>query len=155
MLNSTYPHGYDSIGTFVQHVSKLTQQNDDGDSDASDDDDDAGCANNDVRLLIAATIATEIRAAVKQRTGYNCSAGIAHNKILAKLMCGQNKPNKQTLLPVDRVPLLYETLPVSAIRGLGGKFGDEVAERLKVTTMAQLARWQLAELQRHFDEKNA
>lgn len=39
--------------------------------------------------------------------GFECSAGIAHNKILAKLVCGMNKPNKQTVLPVKNVSLLF------------------------------------------------
>lgn len=39
--------------------------------------------------------------------GYRCSGGIAHNKILAKLVCGMNKPNKQTVLPKHCIDLLY------------------------------------------------
>lgn len=62
----------------------------------------------DIRLLIAASIVTEIRNAVKEKTGYECSAGIAHNKILAKLVCGINKPNKQTVLPLKHIPELFK-----------------------------------------------
>lgn len=60
-----------------------------------------------IMLLVGATIANDIRRAVKEQTGYNCSAGIAHNKILAKLACGINKPNKQTVLTQRFVPDLF------------------------------------------------
>lgn len=58
----------------------------------------------DIKLLIASSIVSEIRAAVKEQTGYECSAGIAHNKVMAKLVCGLNKPNKQTILPLKHIP---------------------------------------------------
>lgn len=152
MLQNTFALGYTDIGHFVQHVAEQMRSADDNDANTSG-------ANNlvssDVRLLIAATVVNDIRAAVKERTGYECSAGIAHNKILAKLVCGMNKPNKQTLLAESQLTLLYSTLSVRKIRGLGGKFGDEVCERLKLTLMHELANWQLSDLQRHFEEKNA
>lgn len=34
-----------------------------------------------LRLICAAEICEEMRAAVLQRTGFKCSAGIAHNKV--------------------------------------------------------------------------
>lgn len=103
MLASTYALGYENIGKFVQTVAaRLKANNGPSDSDHFEDP-----RNNDVKLLIGATIVNEIRAAVKAKTGYECSAGIAHNKILAKLVCGINKPNKQTLLPISHVDHLY------------------------------------------------
>lgn len=62
----------------------------------------------DIKLLIGASIVSEIRAAVKEQTGYECSAGIAHNRVLAKLVCGMNKPNKQTILPLRHLKTMYE-----------------------------------------------
>lgn len=102
MLINTYALGYDNIGKFVQTVAARLKANDSSEPDPFDDP-----LNNDVKLLIAATICNEIRAAVKAKTGYECSAGIGHNKILAKLVCGINKPNKQTLLPITHVDHLY------------------------------------------------
>lgn len=82
---------------------------DDDDEDLADmpEEDRKAYKKSDVKLLIASSIVSEIRAAVKEQTGYDCSAGIAHNKILAKLVCGLNKPNKQTILPLKRIPKLY------------------------------------------------
>lgn len=64
----------------------------------------------DARLSVGAAIAEEMRAAVFERTEFRCSAGIAHNKMLAKLACGINKPNKQTVLPQRSVEGLFRTL---------------------------------------------
>ena len=61
-----------------------------------------------IKLMLAAAIVNEIRAEVKSKTGFTCSAGIGHNKILAKLTCGMNKPNKQTILPLKSIPFLYK-----------------------------------------------
>ncbi|KAH3851920.1 hypothetical protein DPMN_094407 [Dreissena polymorpha] len=64
----------------------------------------------DRRLAVGAVIAEEMRQAVYEDTGFRCSAGIAHNKMLAKLACGFHKPNKQTILPHSQVPQLFKSL---------------------------------------------
>jgi DNA polymerase eta len=65
-------------------------------------------------------------------------AGIAHTKLMAKLCSGLNKPNMQTVLPAAYVPLLLQDLPLGKLRGLGGKFGQEVQEQLGSTTAGAL-----------------
>ncbi|KAJ1530973.1 hypothetical protein ONE63_005809 [Megalurothrips usitatus] len=107
-----------------------------------------------LRLAVGAMIVEEMRAAVFARTSFRCSAGISYNKPLAKLVCAVHKPNRQTVLPPDKVGLFLSTLPVRKMRNLGGKFGKEVVERLGCETMGDLARLSLRELQRHYDEKN-
>ncbi|GLH04945.1 Putative DNA polymerase eta [Gryllus bimaculatus] len=106
------------------------------------------------KLTIAALLVEEMRAAVYETTGFRCSAGIAHNKILAKLACGIHKPQRQTILPQTGVPILYHTLPLKKIRGLGGKFGDMVMQRLNITYMGELQQFSEAQLQKIFDEKS-
>ncbi|KAG5869676.1 hypothetical protein JTB14_035602 [Gonioctena quinquepunctata] len=106
------------------------------------------------RLAIGGVIVEEIRAEVLKQTGYKCSAGIAHNKILAKLVCGLHKPDKQTILPQDSVPELYKDLPIRKIKSLGGKFGNVLSEELQITNMAELVQFSESELIRRFDEKN-
>lgn len=86
--------------------------------------------------------------------GYDCSAGIAHNKILAKLACGMNKPNKQTILPLDEIPKLFKTLEIRKIRGLGAKFGEIVCETFKVKFMGDLLAFSERDLQKKLDDKN-
>ncbi|XP_050313420.1 DNA polymerase eta [Anthonomus grandis grandis] len=107
------------------------------------------------RLALGGVIAEEIRAEVFRVTGYRCSAGVAHNKILAKLVCGLNKPNKQTILPHEAVPELYKDLPLKKIKSLGGKFGDSIVSKLGIEFMGQLAQFTLKELTKVFDDKNA
>lgn len=90
---------------------------------------------------------------IKYIVGYQCSAGIAHNKILAKLACGLHKPNKQTILPQDGVPHLYKSLPIGKIKNLGGKFGNTLAEALQITYMGELIQFTENQLTKKFDEK--
>jgi len=93
----------------------------------------------DKRLAIGAMILEEMRAAVYTRTKFRCSAGLAHCKTLAKLCCGLNKPNKQTVLPLSAVPCLYEDLNIHKVRGLGGNLGDIIKETFSIETMGQLS----------------
>lgn len=113
-LAGTYAVGYDTINEFVQNISAEMKMKAAGGGERPSVAVDAAVAEerlynrNEINLLIGASIANEIRAAVKEQTGYDCSAGLAHNKILAKLVCGLNKPNKQTVLPVRHIGMLYK-----------------------------------------------
>ncbi|XP_049866724.1 DNA polymerase eta [Pectinophora gossypiella] len=142
IIPNTYALGYDSVEDFVSDVHSCSSDSIEFDYEHAR------------RLLVGAVIVSEIRAAVYEETGYRCSAGIAHNKILAKLVCGMNKPNKQTLLPKHSVNILYKTLALKKVKHLGGKFGDTVCEVLKITKMGELQKFSEKELQARFDEKN-
>ncbi|XP_045491464.1 DNApol-eta [Colias croceus] len=142
MMPNTFALGYQSIHDFVSDVHNYGGECMEFDMEHAS------------RLLVGAVIVSEIRAAVFEETGYQCSAGIAHNKILAKLVCGMNKPNKQTVLPKHSINLLYKTLSLKKVKHLGGKFGDIVCETLKIKLMAELQKYTEKELQSRFDEKN-
>ncbi|KAJ7413542.1 DNA polymerase eta [Pitangus sulphuratus] len=107
----------------------------------------------DLQLTMGAVIVEEIRVAVEEATGFRCSAGISHNKTLAKLACGLNKPNRQTLVSARFVPQLFSQLPVSSIRNLGGKLGTAITDILGVEYIGQLTQFSEAELQTHFGDK--
>jgi DNA polymerase eta len=49
----------------------------------------------DVIMFIASEMIRDIRMEVEEKLGYTCSAGIATNKMLAKLAAGWKKPNQQ------------------------------------------------------------
>jgi DNA polymerase eta len=49
----------------------------------------------DVVMYLAAEMIREVRKEVEEKLGYTCSAGIARNKMLAKLAAGWKKPNQQ------------------------------------------------------------
>lgn len=60
-----------------------------------------------VRLAVGSQIAAELREAMHNRLGLTGCAGIASNKLLAKLVSGTFKPNQQTtLLPESRQDLM-------------------------------------------------
>ncbi|ORY46542.1 DNA/RNA polymerase [Rhizoclosmatium globosum] len=79
-----------------------------------------------------------IRTAVDTELHYTCSAGISHNKTLAKLCSALNKPNKQTVLLQDQVLAFLKPLPFQKIRNLGGKLGTEIEEVWSVETCGQV-----------------
>nr|XP_048699514.1 DNA polymerase eta isoform X2 [Caretta caretta] len=107
----------------------------------------------ELQLTVGAVIVEEMRAAVEAVTGLRCSAGISHNKALAKLACGLNKPNRQTLVSQGSVSQLFSHMPISSIRHLGGKLGASIADVLGVEYMGQLTLFSESQLQTHFGDK--
>ncbi|KAL0398088.1 UNVERIFIED_CONTAM: DNA polymerase eta [Sesamum radiatum] len=88
----------------------------------------------DKLLACGAIIVAELRHEVLKETEFTCSAGIAHNKMLAKLASGMNKPAQQTVVPLSSVEKLLESLPIKKITWLWniarGICGEEVEGRL-------------------------
>ncbi|KAM5164460.1 DNA polymerase eta [Mantella aurantiaca] len=107
----------------------------------------------ELNLTVGAVIVEEMRAAVEEETTFQCSAGISYNKVLAKLACGINKPNRQTILSQNSVPELFNQLPIGKIRHLGGKLGTSIKEILEVEFMGQLTQFSEICLQGHFGDK--
>uniref|UniRef100_A0A6P4FD40 LOW QUALITY PROTEIN: DNA polymerase iota n=1 Tax=Drosophila rhopaloa TaxID=1041015 RepID=A0A6P4FD40_DRORH len=80
---------------------------------------DCGCAQ---RLAIGTRIAQEIREELKLRLGITCCAGIAFNKLLAKLVGGSHKPNQQTVLVSTYAEQFMRELgDLKRITGIGQK----------------------------------
>lgn len=71
-----------------------------------------------LRLAIGSQVAAEIRQALAEELSITCCAGIAHNKLLAKLVGSVHKPNKQTTLFPEDVPTFMVSL--SNIRAIPG-----------------------------------
>jgi DNA polymerase kappa len=73
------------------------------------------------RSISSAEVAEELRQGVFEETGLTCSAGVAPNRLLAKVCSDINKPNGQFLLPSDRavVTKFISTLPIRKIGGIG------------------------------------
>lgn len=57
---------------------------------------------------------------LQEEAGYRCSAGIACNKLLAKLASGLHKPDDQTVLPPPEAAGFVAPLPPRALAGVGG-----------------------------------
>lgn len=109
----------------------------------------------DIRLAVGAMIVEEMRARVFDETQFRCSAGIAHNKMLGKLACGINKPNKQTILSHQHLQDVFSNLKLTKLRGLGGKLGDSVVQELHCETVGQLGQISLQDIRKKFDEKTS
>ena len=74
------------------------------------------------RLIVASKIAAEIRKRIYKELRVTCSAGIAHNKLLAKLVGSLHKPNQQALVFPCSGPMLLSAIgSVSKIPGVGQK----------------------------------
>lgn len=78
-----------------------------------------GCAQ---RLAIGTRIAQEIRDELHLRLGITCCAGIAYNKLLAKLVGSRHKPNQQTVLVSTYADQFMRELDgVHSVTGIGQK----------------------------------
>ena len=75
-------------------------------------------------LAAGAVVVSNARREVTRQLGFTCSAGVAPNKLLAKLCGGLHKPDQQTLLAPRAVSALLDPLPVDRLRGFGGELGD-------------------------------
>ncbi|KAI0522120.1 sister chromatid cohesion protein Eso1 [Xylaria bambusicola] len=80
----------------------------------------------DVAILIGSEIIRDIRAEIRKRLHYTCSAGVAGNKMLSKLGSGHRKPNQQTVIRNRAIQRFLSDMKFTKIRNLGGKLGDQV-----------------------------
>ena len=72
------------------------------------------------RLIAGSHIAKELRERILEKTGITCCAGIAHNKLIAKLVSGYHKPDEQTVIFPWQVQNLMGSLKsVKSIPGIG------------------------------------
>jgi DNA polymerase eta len=102
----------------------------------------------DVCLSIAGEIVHEVRTRIRQRLRYTCSAGIARNKMLAKLGSGYHKPNGQTVIRNRAIQRFLRDFKVTKIRNLGGRLGDEVVSLFQTDSVKDLLEVSLDELKK-------
>ncbi|KPA78188.1 putative DNA polymerase eta [Leptomonas pyrrhocoris] len=91
------------------------------------DGDDGAYAARCLLLCAASRVVHRLRQRIYAELHYDCSAGIAHNRVLAKCISATHKPNQQTLLLPDRSASALFELPLTRLRGFGGKFGAAVS----------------------------
>lgn len=94
-------------------------------------------------------IAKEIRARIFETTQLTGSAGIAPNKMLAKIASDWRKPNGQFAITPDQIDAFVKDLPVRKIWGVGPK-GAERFARMGIQTCGQLQQWSLPDMVRRF-----
>lgn len=101
----------------------------------------------DKLLACGAIIVAQLREKVLEETKFTCSAGIAHNKMLAKLASAMHKPAQQTVVPSSSVKALLASLPVKKMKQLGGKLGSSLQIDLGVNTVGDLLQFTEEKLQ--------
>ncbi|KAK7408450.1 hypothetical protein QQX98_009377 [Neonectria punicea] len=81
----------------------------------------------DVVLLIGAGIVRSIRKEMRKQLQLTTSAGVSHNKMLAKMASRINKPNQQTITGRRSAPALLYNSNISDLPRLGGQLGLKVS----------------------------
>jgi DNA polymerase-4 len=97
----------------------------------------------------SAALAQVIRNAIFAKTKLTSSAGIAPNKLVAKIASEINKPNGQFEVKPAEVPEFMKKLPVRKIWGVGPVI-EKKLEQLQIATCAQLQTLSRIELQELF-----
>ncbi|XP_050363732.1 DNA polymerase kappa [Argentina anserina] len=85
-------------------------------------------------------IAKELRDGVYEETGLTCSAGVAPNRLLAKVCSDINKPNGQFILPSNRMAVMtfISSLPVRKIGGIGKVTEHILRDALGINTCEEI-----------------
>ncbi|XP_066103034.1 DNA polymerase iota [Saccopteryx bilineata] len=91
-----------------------------------------------IRLLVGSQVAAEMREAMYNQLGLTGCAGVASNKLLAKLVSGIFKPNQQTvLLPESSQDLIHSLNHVKEMPGIGYKTAKRL-EALGISSVRDL-----------------
>ncbi|MEM1085856.1 MAG: DNA polymerase IV [Verrucomicrobiota bacterium] len=94
-------------------------------------------------------VAREIRAQILEETGLTASAGIAHNKLIAKIASDWDKPDGQHHVPPDQVEAFMRELPVGKLWGIGPKTRAKLAAQ-QIHTCGDLQKLDKIELAQRF-----
>lgn len=97
----------------------------------------------------ASLMAREIRQRILDTTGLTASAGIAPNKLIAKIASDWQKPNGQTLVTPEQIDDFVRPLPVNKIFGVG-KVTAEKMHKLGLHTCEDLQALDRVQLQAYF-----
>jgi DNA polymerase IV len=97
-------------------------------------------------------LARLIQKAIFDATGLTCSAGVAPNKLLAKMASEFNKPNGIAVVFEDDLESSIWPLACRKINGIGPK-ADEKLQQLGIHTIGELAQKEQDWLMDHFGQK--
>lgn len=109
----------------------------------------------DIAMLIGSEIIRSVRTVIWDQLSYTCSAGVARNKMMAKLGSGRNKPNKQTVVRNRAVQNFLGGSKFTKIRMLGGKLGDQIAEHFGTEQVDGLLNVSLEQFRAKLDDGTA
>ena len=100
----------------------------------------------DVVMNIGSEIVRDVRKTIFEKLKYTCSAGIARNKMMAKLGAGHKKPNQQTIVRNRAVQHFLSGFKFTKIRNLGGKLGDQIVETFNTEEVTELLKIPIEQL---------
>lgn len=109
----------------------------------------------DIAMLVGSEIIRSVRTVIWDQLNYTCSAGVARNKMMAKLGSGRNKPNKQTVVRNRAVQAFLGGFKFTKIRMLGGKLGDQVATQFGTEQVKDLLNVSLEQFRAKLDDGTA
>ncbi|KAL4799669.1 hypothetical protein BDV19DRAFT_234130 [Aspergillus venezuelensis] len=109
----------------------------------------------DIAMLTGAEIVRSVRKAVWDTLSYTCSAGIAKNKMMAKLGSATNKPNKQTIVRNRAIQNFLGGYKFTKIRMLGGKLGDQVVAAFGTEQVSDLLKVSLEQFRAKLNDDTA
>ncbi|KAF7587978.1 DNA-directed DNA polymerase eta rad30 [Aspergillus hancockii] len=109
----------------------------------------------DIVMLIGSEIVRSVRTALWDKLSYTCSAGIAKNKMMAKLGSACNKPNKQTIVRNRAIQNFLGGFKFTKIRMLGGKLGDQVTAHFGTEQVSDLLQVTLEQFRAKLDDDTA
>lgn len=97
----------------------------------------------------ATRLARAIKREIFDRTGLRASAGVSYNKFLAKIASDMDKPDGLYVIPPDKGASFVLDLPVARLHGVGPATQARM-RALGIETGADLLRWSLEDLKKHF-----
>lgn len=100
----------------------------------------------------ATRIARRLKQQVLAGTGLTVSAGVSYNKFLAKQASEEDKPDGLHVIPPELGQAFVARLPIGRFHGVG-RATEARMHALGIRTGADLAAWQLADLQRCFGSR--
>src|SRR5205814_842052 len=86
---------------------------------------------------LGVTVARRLKDQIREATGLTASAGVAPNKLLAKIASGWKKPDGLTVVAPERVDAFLAKLPAGALWGVGPKTAERLAA-IGVTRVVEL-----------------
>ncbi|KAL3468598.1 hypothetical protein BJX64DRAFT_246332 [Aspergillus heterothallicus] len=109
----------------------------------------------DIAMLIGSEIVQSVRTAVWDSLSYTCSAGVANNKMMAKLGSAMHKPNKQTIVRNRAIQNFLGGFKFTKIRMLGGKLGDQVSAMFGTEQVSDLLKVSLEQFRAKLSDDTA
>lgn len=104
---------------------------------------------NHINLPSATLIAKKIRQLIKEKTRLTASAGVAHNKFLAKIASDLNKPDGMAVILPEEADEFLEELEIGEFHGIGDATESKM-KSLGIHTGRDLKTWSEIELVEEF-----